>query len=178
MNNYSFTGRLARDSETRFTQGGMPICSFTVAVDYGFGDNKGTNWLRCSLFGKRAEGRLPQYLVKGTQVAISGELRIRDYDDKDGNKRTSVDVSVNSLDLIGGKSGGGDDRPAQGGNSNYGGNQQGGNYTGNQGGNQGGGFPSHGGGGNANAAPKPKSNDPFANSPDFPDAPIDDDIPF
>ena len=163
MNNYSFTGRLARDSETRFTQGGMPICSFTVAVDYGFGDNKGTNWLRCSLFGKRAEGRLPQYLVKGTQVAISGELRIRDYDDKDGNKRTSVDVSVNSLDLIGGRASG-DERPAQGGNSNYGGNQQGG------------GFPSHGGG--ANAAPKPKSNDPFANSPDFPDAPIDDDIPF
>jgi single-strand DNA-binding protein len=101
MNIYSFTGRLARDSETRFTQGGMAICSFTVAVDYGFGENKGTNWLRCSLFGKRAEGGLPKYLVKGTQVAITGELRIREYDDKDGNKRTSVDVSVDKLDLIG-----------------------------------------------------------------------------
>jgi len=102
MNVYNFTGRLARDAETRFTQGGLAICSFSVAVDYGYGDNKGTNWLRCSLFGKRAEGQLPKYLVKGKQVAISGELRIREYDDKEGNKRTSVEVSVDKLDLIGG----------------------------------------------------------------------------
>jgi len=102
MNIYSFTGRLARDSETRFALGGMVICSFSVAVDYGFGDNKGTNWLRCSLFGRRVEGGLPQYLVKGVQVAISGELRIREYGDKDGIKRTSVEVSVDKLDLVGG----------------------------------------------------------------------------
>jgi single-strand DNA-binding protein len=125
MNIYSFTGRLGRDCETRFTQAGMAICSFTVAVDYGFGDNKGTNWIRCSLFGKRAEGGLPKYLVKGTQVAISGELRVREYDDKDGNKRTSVEVSVDKLDLIGGrgeaqggggsqKSGGSGDTPQKG----------------------------------------------------------------
>jgi single-strand DNA-binding protein len=150
MNVYAFTGRLARDCETRFTQGGMAICSFTVAVDYGFGDNKGTNWIRCSLFGKRAEGRLPQYLVKGTQVAVSGELRVREYTDNDGNKRTSVDTSVNSLDLIGGRQdGGGQANP-----------------------NSGGGFPAQGGSGAA------KSNDPFASAPDFGDVPVDDDIPF
>jgi len=103
MNIYSFTGRIGKDSETRFTQGGMAICSFSVAVDYGFGENKGTNWIRCSLFGKRAEGQLPKYLVKSTHVAISGELRIREYDDKEGNKRTSVEVSVDKLDLIGGR---------------------------------------------------------------------------
>lgn len=103
MNIYSFTGRLARDCEQRFTQGGMAICSFSVAVDYGFGDNKGTNWIRCSLFGKRAESGLPQYLTKGAQVAISGELKVREYDDKEGVKRTSVEVSVDKLDLIGGR---------------------------------------------------------------------------
>ena len=113
MNVYSFTGRLARDCEQRFTQSGMAICSFTVAVDYGFGDNKGTNWIRCSLFGKRAEGGLPQYLKKGVQVAISGELRIREYDDKEGVRRTSVEVNINDLDLIGGKQEGGQQ---QGGN--------------------------------------------------------------
>ncbi|MDQ6994163.1 MAG: single-stranded DNA-binding protein, partial [Mariprofundaceae bacterium] len=106
MNIYSFTGRLGRDSETRFTPAGMAICSFTTAVDFGFGDKKGTNWIRCSLFGKRAEGQLPKYLVKGTQVAISGELRVREYDDKDGVKRTSVEVNVDKLDLIGGRSDG------------------------------------------------------------------------
>lgn len=115
MNIYIFTGRLGRDCETRFTQAGMAICSFNVAVDYGYGDNKGTNWIRCSLFGKRAEGKLPQYLLKGTQVAVSGELKVREYDDKDGNKRTSVDVSVDKLDLIGGRS------EAQGGGSQQGG---------------------------------------------------------
>lgn len=153
MNVYTFTGRLARDCETRFTQGGMAICSFTVAVDYGFGDNKGTNWIRCSLFGKRAEGRLPQYLVKGTQVAVSGELRVREYTDNEGNKRTSVDTSVNSLDLIGG-------RQDSGGQANQG--------------SAAGSFPSQGGGGGAAA----KSSDPFASAPDFGSVPVDDDIPF
>jgi len=103
MNIYTFTGRLSRDSEQRFTQGGMAICSFSVAVDYGFGDKKGTNWVRCSLFGKRAEGGLPQYLKKGTQVAVSGELRLGEYTDKDGNTRTSVDLNVNDVTLIGGR---------------------------------------------------------------------------
>lgn len=106
MNIYSFTGRLGRDAEQRFSQGGLAICSFTVAVDYGYGDKKGTNWVRCSLFGKRAEGGLPQYLKKGTQVAVTGELQIREYDDRDGNKRTSVDVNVSNVDLIGGRDGG------------------------------------------------------------------------
>jgi len=114
MNIYNFTGRLARDCEQRFTQGGIAICSFSVAVDYGFGDNKGTNWIRCTLFGRRAEGGLPQYLMKGAQVAISGELKVREYDDKEGNKRTSVEVSVDKLDLIGGRDGG--DQPAKQGN--------------------------------------------------------------
>jgi len=164
MNIYSFTGRLGRDSETRFTPGGMAICNFSVAVDYGFGENKGTNWLRCSLFGKRAEGQLPKYLVKGTQVAISGELRVREYDANDGAKRTSVEVSVDKLDLIGGRN------DAQ---------QQGGGYG--QGGGsapqQGGGFPTHGGG-QAPAQSAPRNNDPFADSPSFNNAPVDDDIPF
>ena len=152
MNIYSFTGRLGRDCETRFTQAGMAICSFTVAVDYGYGENKGTNWIRCSLFGKRAEGGLPKYLVKGTQVAISGELKVREYDDKDGNKRTSVDVSVDNLDLIGGR---GD---SQGGGSNQ---QSGGGHQQSQG-----------------SGAAQKSSDPFADSPDFGDVPVDDDIPF
>jgi len=162
MNIYSFTGRLARDSETRFTPGGMAICNFTVAVDYGFGDKKGTNWLRCSLFGKRAEGQLPKYLVKGTQVAISGELRVREYDDKDGVKRTSVEVSVDKLDLIGGRNDA----------------QQGGGYAQGAGGTQqGGGFPTHGGG-QAPAQAQASRNDPFADSPAYNNAPVDDDIPF
>ncbi|MDQ6951109.1 MAG: single-stranded DNA-binding protein [Mariprofundales bacterium] len=161
MNMYTFTGRLGRDQETRYTQSGMAICSFTVAVDYGFGDNKGTNWVRCSLFGKRAEGRLPGYLLKGTQVAISGELRVREYDDKDGNRRTSIDLSVNELDLIGGRNDqSGGSYPQQSGRQQAPPQQQ---HTQPQ--------PA--------AAPQPQpAEDPFANTPDFTPPPADDDIPF
>ncbi|MDQ6965043.1 MAG: single-stranded DNA-binding protein [Mariprofundales bacterium] len=164
MNIYTFTGRLGRDQETRYTQSGMAICSFTVAVDYGFGDNKGTNWIRCSLFGKRAEGRLPNYLTKGTQVAVSGELRVREYDDKDGNRRTSIDLSVNEIDLIGGRS-----------------EQAGGSYPQQSAPQQQPAPPA--------AAPQPQSTlppapqsspaaDPFASTPDFAKIPPDDDVPF
>jgi len=101
MNICTFTGRLAKDSEVRSTTGGTAVCNFTVAVDYGYGEHKGTNWMRCSLFGKRAEGKLPEYLKKGTQVGISGELRISQYEDKEGVSKTSVDVSVEKIDLLG-----------------------------------------------------------------------------
>jgi len=170
MNIYTFTGRLGRDQETRYTQSGMAICSFTVAVDYGFGDNKGTNWVRCSIFGKRAEGRLPSYLVKGTQVAVNGELRVREYDDKDGNRRTSVEVSVNQLDLIGGRNdqSGGGSYPQQSGGQQA--PQQ--QYTQPQ--------PTAAAAPQA-AAPKPQpapASDPFASTPDFAEIPPGDDVPF
>lgn len=147
MNILTMTGRLVRDCETRFTKGGMAICTFTVAVDYGYGENKGVNFIRCSLFGKRAEGKLPEYLLKGNQVAVSGELKVREYEDKDSVKRTSVECNVATLDLIGGKSESSAPKQASG-------------------------FPTHGGNQPA------RNSDPFANSPDFHDAPIDDYLPF
>ena len=162
MNTYAFTGRLARDCEIRTTQGGMSICSFTAAVDYGFGDNKGVNWIRCSLFGKRAEGKLPQYLTKGTQVAVSGELRVRDYTDNGGAKRTSIDLSVNNLDLIGGRQ-----DNSQGGTSGQ-------NNAASQNSRQSSAAPHQ----NGNNAASQYNNDPFANDPDFGNVPVDDDIPF
>jgi len=103
MNLYTAHGNVCKDAEVRFTQGGMAICSFTLAVSFGYGDNKGTNFIRCSLFGKKAESKLPEYIKKGVALIISGELRIREYEDRDGNKRTSVEVSADKLDLIGGK---------------------------------------------------------------------------
>jgi len=171
MNLYTFTGRLARDCETRHTQSGMTVCNFTVAVDVGYGDNKGTNWLRCALFGKRAEGQLPQYLLKGTQVAIAGELRVREYDDKEGVRRTSLDVSVDKLDLIGSKQD--SQQNAQQGSYQQGGYQQQGNHQ------QQGGFPTHGGQPQQqNQQPQYRPQQaPQQQSNPFDDAPLDD-IPF
>ncbi len=103
MNNFTATGRLGRDAEVRYTQQGTAIASFPLAVDVGFGDNKRTLWLRCNIWGKRAEGGLIQYLIKGAQVAVSGEISTSEWDKQDGGKGFSVELRVNDLDLLGGK---------------------------------------------------------------------------
>lgn len=103
MNVFSFTGNLGNQAEQRYTQGGDSIVSFSVAVKSGFGDKSVTTWVRCTMFGKRGESVLP-YLNKGQLVGVSGEFSARDWDDKEGQKRTSVEVRVNDLTLLGGKS--------------------------------------------------------------------------
>lgn len=103
MNVFSFTGNLGNQAEQRYTQGGDSIVSFSVAVKSGFGDKAVTTWVRCTMFGKRGESVLP-YLNKGQLVGVSGEFSAREWDDKEGQKRTSVEVRVNDLTLIGGKS--------------------------------------------------------------------------
>lgn len=100
MNICTFIGHLGRDCEVGETPQGTSVCSFSLAVKYGFGDNQGTNWIQCSLFGKRADGKLPEYLRKGTKVGVSGELRVHEYDDKDNARRVSIGLFVNTLDLL------------------------------------------------------------------------------
>ena len=58
MNIFNCTARLGKDAEVRRTQSGMAVCSFTGAVDSGYGDKKKTTWVNFVLFGKRAEGNL------------------------------------------------------------------------------------------------------------------------
>ncbi|MGN2244896.1 single-stranded DNA-binding protein [Frateuria sp. GZRR33] len=103
LNTYTFTGRLGADAETRYTGSGTAVWSARVAVGYGYGDNKGTNWITAQVFGKRAESLAKLELTKGTQVAVTGELRVREYDRKDGGKGTSVEVNASDVHLIVGK---------------------------------------------------------------------------
>ena len=113
MNVFTCTGRLGRDSKTNQTQGGTSVCNFALAVESGFGDNKKTIWLDCALWGKRAEGALPQYLIKGAQVAVSGEMATREYQDNSGVNRTAVTLRVNDLTLLGNKQSDQDSRQPQ-----------------------------------------------------------------
>jgi len=103
MNCYCFTGRLGRDAESRRTQKGDSVANFPVAVKTGYGQNEKTMWVRCALFGKRAEGGLIQYLTKGAQVAVSGELSLDEFTKKDGTTATNLECRVNDVTLIGGK---------------------------------------------------------------------------
>ena len=102
MNSITFDGRLAADAELRYTPSGEPVLSFRVASDIGFGERKSTNWFSCQVWGKRGES-LKNYLAKGQQVTVYGQLTLREWQDKDGNKRVSPDVRVNELSLQGGR---------------------------------------------------------------------------
>lgn len=101
LNCYSFTGRLGANPETRYTASGAAIWSARVAVGYGYGDKGGTNWLTVQVFGKRAEGLAKLELAKGTLIAGKGELRVREYERKDGGKGTAVEVAADDIALLG-----------------------------------------------------------------------------
>lgn len=102
MNLFVCTARLGKDAEVRYTQSGTAVLSFAGAVDTGYGNNKKTVWVGFSVFGKRAEGELVNYLTKGSQVAVTGELNIDEWE-KDGQKNFMLKCIVRDLDLIGGK---------------------------------------------------------------------------
>lgn len=102
MNLFTFSGNLGRDAEVKFLPSGSTVCEFSVAVRSGYGDREKTTWVRCALFGKRAEGNLPQYLVKGAQVFCSGELELQEWEGQNG-KGAAVAVTIDKLDLAGGK---------------------------------------------------------------------------
>src|SRR5690554_904376 len=102
MNVLTATGNLGQDCKTN-NVGGTAVCNFSVAMKAGFGDKAQTVWLDCSLWGKQAESRLPEFLVKGQQVAVSGELSTFEAD----NGKTYLKLRCNSVDLIGGKQEGG-----------------------------------------------------------------------
>jgi single-strand DNA-binding protein len=103
MNKFLFTGNLGKDAELKATASGTSVLSFSVAVKSGYGDNAKTNWIHCAMFGKRAEGRVIDFLKKGAQVAISGEFELKEWDSQDGTKNKMPSVRVDELDLIGGK---------------------------------------------------------------------------
>lgn len=102
MNVWCFSGNLGGDCEQRSLPNGDAVVSFSVGVKAGYGDKATTVWARCAMFGKRAQSVAP-YLTKGQLVGVSGELSAREWDDKQGQKRTSIEVRVNDLTLLGKK---------------------------------------------------------------------------
>lgn len=99
MNVWHFSGRLGADAELRTTQAGDKVLNFRVAVKSGHGDGEKTNWVECSLWGKRAES-VKDYLKKGFYVNVCGELSIKEYDKKDNTTGYSLAVRVSELDFI------------------------------------------------------------------------------
>lgn len=101
-------GRLTRDAELKYTNGGFPVANFAIAVNRR--RKNGDQWIDevsyfdISLFGKSAES-LKQYLIKGKQIAVEGELR-QDRWEQDGQTRSRIFIAANTVQLLGGNQGG------------------------------------------------------------------------
>ena len=102
-NVFSFHGTVGRDAEVRYSPSGQAVLNVTVANNIGFGDKQQTLWVRCALWGKRAEGQLQNYLKKGQQVFVSGELSQSEYRAQDGSIKTTLELNANIIDLVGKK---------------------------------------------------------------------------
>lgn len=105
MNKFVGIGRLVADVELRSTNSGKSVCAFTVAINRR-GKDAGTDWVDCVAWEKTAEF-IAKHFSKGQQIAITGRLQTRSYEDKNGGKRKAVEVVVEEVDFCGSKPEGG-----------------------------------------------------------------------
>lgn len=105
MNHIVLMGRLTRDPELRHTQSNIPVASFTLAVDRGYakaGGERQTDFINCVAWRERAEF-ISKYFTKGQMCAVTGSLQMRDWQDRDGNKRISAEVVTDNIYFTGSK---------------------------------------------------------------------------
>jgi single-strand DNA-binding protein len=95
-------GNLGRDPEMRYTPNGRPVTEFSVAVSHSKPDgsggwvDEGTDWFRVTVWGDRAE-RTAEQFRKGNKVFVEGRFRTREYEAKDGQKRTSLEITADNV---------------------------------------------------------------------------------
>ena len=117
VNKVILVGNLGRDAEVRYTPGGAPVASFSIATTENWTSKDGekheqTEWHRIVLWGKSAESLQP-YLTKGKQIYVEGRLQTRQWE-KDGQKHYTTEVKADRIVLLGGGAGrgGGERRPS------------------------------------------------------------------
>ena len=170
LNKALVIGRLGRDPEVRYTQGGQAVANFSIATDERWKGKNGeqeqrTEWHRIVAWGRQAE-LAGEFLSKGRQVYVEGRLQTREWEDRDGNKRTTTEINALSVQFLGGRGGAGGGAPPDGppGGDPPGGDPPGGGPSGGgpSGGGPSGGGPSGGGpSGGSPPGPPPGSEVPF-----------------
>ena len=101
INSVVLMGRITQDIELRSTTSGTSVIQFTVAVErYGKGDDKQTDFINCVAWKNTAEF-ISKYFGKGRMIAVTGRLQARSYEDKNGNKRTAIEVNVDQASFTG-----------------------------------------------------------------------------
>jgi single-strand DNA-binding protein len=124
VNKAILVGRLGRDPETRYTSGGQAVCNFSMATDETYKDRAGerqkrTEWHKIVVWGKQAE-IAQKYLKKGSLLYLEGRIQTRQWDDKEGQKRTTVEIVANTFRMLGGRGDGGGAAPAEHGDADAG----------------------------------------------------------
>jgi len=104
MNLGIMSGNLGRDAKTG-TAGAKntTYLSFPMGVTLGYGENQRTLWVGCTLWGKRAEGKLIEHLGKGSKVVVQGEMDLDMYTKGDGSQGGTLTIRVSELELMDGK---------------------------------------------------------------------------
>ena len=108
LNHIVIMGRLGKDPELRRTQSGVAVATFNVdrdVKDKATGQ-RATDWITCVAWRSTAEF-VEKYFAKGSQVLVAGRLQMRDWTDKDGNKRISAEVQAENVYFAGAKTEGG-----------------------------------------------------------------------
>ena len=102
VNNCMFIGRLGRDPETRYTQSGKAVASFSLACSEKRGGEESTEWVNVVAWEKLAE-IAGQYLTKGSLVFISGRMQTRKWQDKEGGTRYTTEIVAREMKMLDGK---------------------------------------------------------------------------
>ena len=97
MNNVSLIGRLGQHPELKVTSGNHQVASFSIAVENRFKDEP--DWVAVEVWGKTAEV-VAEHKSKGDQVAITGRLTTKNWEDNDGNKRSRTVVTAERIDFL------------------------------------------------------------------------------
>ena len=100
LNHITVMGRLVRDPELRRTGSGVAVASFCVAVDRDFapkdGGERKTDFINCVAWRQTGEF-VSKYFAKGRMIVVDGRLEMRDWTDKDGNKRTAAEIIADNV---------------------------------------------------------------------------------
>jgi single-strand DNA-binding protein len=110
INKVILIGNLGRDPELRYTQNGQPVANFSLATSENWTDKSSgekvekTEWHRIVVWGRTAE-HCSQYLAKGRTVYVEGRLQTRDWEDKEGQKRSTTEVNAQTVQFLGGPKG-------------------------------------------------------------------------
>jgi single-strand DNA-binding protein len=110
VNKVILVGRLGRDPETRYTGGGQAVANFSMATDETYKDKNGerqkrTEWHKIVVWSKLAE-IAQQYLKKGSLLYLEGRIQSREWQDKEGQKRTSFEIVATNFRMLGGRADG------------------------------------------------------------------------